>query len=369
MLPITNYRDREQRLLSPGAAFGIRSKGRMVSEPDDEIRSPFQKDRDRIIHSRAFRRLQYKTQVFMAPKGDEIRTRLTHTLEVSQLSRSIASALGLNEDLAEAIALGHDLGHAPFGHTGESILNQKLKEIDSRLGFEHALQSLRIVDVLEFREREHGEFLFGLNLTFETRNGIASHSKGLKEISKLNDIQSPQTMEGQIVRLCDRVAYVNHDLDDAIHAGIVSASDVPSSIVDCLGSYYSQRLDTMVLDIIRTSSTNTTAIVMSPPIQQAMDDLMLFLKDRVYMHSEPKREEGKARGLLSRIFDYCIENPAHIGSYLEEHPIVHETDDPAAMLKANANYCAQVTTDYIASMTDRMALKVATDIIMPRIYV
>ncbi len=369
MLPITQYRDREQRLLSQGAAFGICSKGRLTAEPDDAIRSPFQKDRDRIIHSRAFRRLQYKTQVFMAPKGDEIRTRLTHTLEVSQLSRSIASALALNEDLAEAIALGHDLGHAPFGHTGESILNQKLKEIDHRLGFEHAMQSLRTVDSLEIREREHGERLFGLNLTFETRNGIASHSKGLKELSQLGDIQSPQTLEGQIVRLCDRVAYVNHDLDDAVHAGIIRASDVPPSVVASLGSYYSQRLDTMVLDIIRTSSQDGLQIVMSPAIQRAMDDLMLFLKDRVYMHSEPKREEGKARALLAHIFDDCIENPAHMKAYLEEHPIIQETKDPVALLGQDLNQRARVTTDYISSMTDRMALQVASNLIMPKIYV
>ncbi len=368
MLPITNYRDREKRLLSTRAAFGIASRGRLVPEDDDGIRSPFQKDRDRIIHSRAFRRLQYKTQVFMAPKGDEIRTRLTHTLEVAQLSRSVSSALGLNEDLAEAIALGHDLGHAPFGHTGEAVLNKKIKEISPVLGFEHALQSLRVVDKLERREREHGEVLFGLNLTYETRNGIAAHSKGLEELSKLEDMQSPQTLEGQIVRLCDRVAYVNHDLDDAIHAGIIEASDVPEMTLDTLGTYYSQRLDTMVLDIIRSSAVEEK-IVMSPSIRDAMDNLMLFLKDRVYMHSEPKQEEGKARDLLSRIFDFCMTDIRHMESYLHEHPMTCEVNDPVSLLKNDKQATAQVVTDYIASMTDRMALQVAAGLVMPHIYV
>lgn len=368
MLPITNYRDREGRLLSRGAAFGIASKGRLVPEADDGLRSPFQKDRDRIIHSRAFRRLQYKTQVFMAPKGDEIRTRLTHTLEVAQLSRSVADALGLNEDLVEAIALGHDLGHAPFGHTGEAVLNAKLKEVDPGLGFEHALQSLRVVDSLERRERGHGDVLFGLNLTYETRNGIASHSKGLEELSKLGDMQSPQTLEGQIVRLCDRVAYVNHDLDDAIHAGIVDAGDVPENVTRTLGIFYSQRLDTMVLDIVRSSSS-ADSIVMSPPIQGAMDELMLFLKDRVYMHSEPKREEGKARDLLSRIFDHCMTNTFQMETYLREHPMTWEASDPISVLRGDTRATARVVTDYIASMTDRMALNVATELVIPRIYV
>jgi dGTPase len=368
MLPITNYRDREERLLSKGAAFGIASRGRLVPEADDDIRSPFQKDRDRIIHSRAFRRLQYKTQVFMAPKGDEIRTRLTHTLEVAQLSRSVADALGLNEDLVEAIALGHDLGHAPFGHTGEAVLDSKLKEVDATLGFEHAQQSLRVVDTLERRERGHGEVLFGLNLTYETRNGIASHSKGLEELSSLNDMLSPQTLEGQIVRLCDRVAYVNHDLDDAIHAGIVDPTDVPSPVTQTLGIFYSQRLDTMVLDIVRSSAASGT-IVMSPPIQHAMDGLMLFLKDRVYMHSEPKREEGKARDLLSRIFDFCMQDIKRMEPYLREHPLTCEAEDPVSMLSRDQREKARVVTDYIASMTDRMALEVATDLVIPHIYV
>lgn len=368
MLPITNYEDREGRLLTERAAFGISSRGRVVPEEDDGLRSPFQKDRDRIIHARAFRRLQYKTQVFIAPRGDEIRTRLTHTLEVAQLSRSVANALGLNEDLVEAIALGHDLGHAPFGHTGEAVLDRKMKQVDPRLGFEHAFQSLRIVDVLERRERGHGEVLFGLNLTYETRNGIASHSKGLEEMSKLEDMQSPQTLEGQIVRLCDRVAYVNHDLDDAIHAGIVEASDVPGAVEARLGTFYSQRLDTMVVDIIHSSS-EAGQIVMSGPIRDAMDDLMLFLKDRVYMHSEPKREEGKAQDLLERIFDFCMQDVGRIEPYLREHPTTCGSDDPVGMLRPDRAATARIVTDYIASMTDRMALRTATDLVLPRIFV
>jgi dGTPase len=304
----------------------------------------------------------------MAPKGDEIRTRLTHTLEVAQLSRSVSDALGLNEDLVEAIALGHDLGHAPFGHTGEEVLDMKLKSIDPGLGFEHALQSLRVVDTLERREREHGEVLFGLNLTYETRNGIASHSKGLEEMSKLGDMQSPQTLEGQIVRLCDRVAYVNHDLDDAIHARIIGVTDIPALTIEVLGSFYSQRLDTMVLDIIRSSSI-AGEIVMSRPIQDAMDDLMLFLKDRVYIHSEPKREEGKACDLLSRIFDFCMEDARRMEPYLQEHPMTCASDDPISILRGDLQGTARIVTDYVASMTDRMALKVATDLLMPHIYV
>ena len=368
MLPITNYRDRERRLLSSGAAFGIASRGRLIPEEDDPIRSPFQKDRDRIIHSTAFRRLQYKTQVFMAPKGDEIRTRLTHTLEVAQLSRSIADALGLNEDLAEAIALGHDLGHAPFGHIGEMILNAKIKGVDSGLCFEHALQSLRVVDKLERRERGGEEVLFGLNLTYETRNGIVSHSKGLAEMSKLEDMRSPQTMEGQIVRLCDRVAYVNHDLDDAVHAGIVDVTDIPGSVRRTLGEFYSQRLETMVVDIIHTSSCGGE-IAMSPEVRDAMDSLMLFLKDRVYLHSEPKLEEGKAGDLLARIFDFCISDVQRLGPYLREHPETYRAEDPVAMLCSDIRIAAQVVTDYVASMTDRMALHVAQGLVMPHIYI
>ncbi|MDO9100147.1 MAG: deoxyguanosinetriphosphate triphosphohydrolase [Caldisericota bacterium] len=368
MLPITNYRDREGRLLSQGAAFGIASKGRVLPEGDDGIRSPFQKDRDRIIHSSAFRRLQYKTQVFIAPRGDEIRTRLTHTLEVAQLSRSVADALGLNEDLVEAIALGHDLGHAPFGHTGEGVLDAKLRGIDATLGFDHATQSLRVVDVLEHRERGHGEVLFGLNLTFETRNGIASHSKGLEELRNLGDMNNPQTLEGQVVRLCDRVAYVNHDLDDAIQAGIVDISDVPKDVMAALGDFYSKRLETMVLDIIQSSAAAGT-ISMSSDIRSAMDALMMFLKDRVYMHSVPKREEGKARELLSRIFDFCMEDALRLEPYLREHPVSQQNRDPVSLLQTDPVYRARVVADYVASMTDRMALQVAGNLILPIIYV
>jgi dGTPase len=225
-----------------------------------------------------------------------------------------------------------------------------------------------VVDTLERRERGHGDVLFGLNLTYETRNGIASHSKGLEEMSKLEDMWSPQTLEGQIVRLCDRVAYVNHDLDDAIHAGIIDATDVPTMTIETLGSFYSQRLDTMVLDIIRSSSI-AGEIVMSQPIQEAMDGLMLFLKDRVYIHSEPKREEGKACDLLSRIFDFCMEDVRRMEPYLREHPMTCESNDPVSMFRGDLQGTARIVTDYIASMTDRMALKVATDLVMPHIYV
>jgi len=210
--------------------------------------------------------------------------------------------------------------------------------------------------------------LFGLNLTYETRNGIASHSKGLEEMSKLEDMQSPQTLEGQIVRLCDRVAYVNHDLDDAIHAGIVEAGEVPGAVEATLGTFYSQRLDTMVVDIIHSSST-AGQIVMSEQVRNAMDELMLFLKDRVYMHSEPKREEGKAQDLLERIFDFCMQDVGRIEPYLREHPMTCDSNDPVNMLRPDRTGTARIVTDYIASMTDRMALRTATDLVLPRIFV
>ncbi len=318
----------EAMTLSKYAVLSAKSRGRVREEAPHPVRTAFQRDRDRIIHSKAFRRLKDKTQVFIAPTEDHYRTRMTHTLEVSQISRTVAKALRLNEDLTEAIALGHDLGHTPFGHSGEAVLNRLVPG-----GFRHAAQSLRVVDVLE---EGHG-----LNLTAEVRDGIASHS------GHLNDFPRPATLEGQIVKICDRVAYINHDIDDAIRGGILRIDDIPKEFLDILGHRHSQRINTMVQDLIE-SSWDQPEIRMSPRILDATDRLHTFMFDRVYVGSAAKREEDKAQHLLEQLFNYYVEHPDLL-------PPEAENAKKAPWGSAEHAIYRRVS-DYVAGMTDRYAI-------------
>ena len=273
----------EKEYLSPYACLSVNSKGREREEEQCDIRPVFQRDRDRIIHSKSFRRLKDKTQVFLLPEGDHYRTRLTHTLEVSQNARTIAKALRLNEDLVEAIALGHDLGHTPFGHSGERVLNEICP-----YGFKHNEQSLRTVEVLE----KDGQ---GLNLTFEVRDGILNHqTSGM-----------PCTLEGKIVRLSDKIAYFHHDMDDALRAGILTEEDVPKDIRDVLGNTTGERLDKFIHDIV-TNSLGKDDILMSPPVAEAMVKMRNFMYDSVYKNSVAKKEEGRAKLLINNLYDYYL---------------------------------------------------------------
>ncbi len=322
---------REEEFLSSVASLSKNSKGRQYQEQSCDIRTIFQHDRDRIIHSKAFRRLKHKTQVFIAPAGDHYRTRLTHTLEVSQISRTIARALKLNEDLTEAIALGHDLGHTPFGHAGEEVLN----DLAAR-GFKHNEQSLRVVDFLEGSSSERP----GLNLSFEVRDGIRNHT-GKKK---------PQTLEGQIVKLADRVAYINHDIDDSLRAGILTQEDLPQSCLEHLGYTSSQRIDTMVRDIINFSS-GKKEIAMSSKTSQVTNRLRDFLFANVYLDSLAKKEEEKAQRLIAKLFSYYIENPAEMPLEFKERAVSEDRE--------------QAVIDYIAGMTDRYAISQGQKLLLP----
>jgi len=309
-------RELEKRSLSPLAVRSYETKGRAQPERPCRLRTPFQRDRDRIVHTKAFRRLAHKTQVFIDPEGDHYRTRLTHTLETTGISRGVARALGLNEDLTEAIGLGHDLGHPPFGHAGEGALDKALSERFG-LSFRHNEHSLRVVDVLERDGR-------GLNLTDEVRDGILNHT-GENE---------PATLEGRIVRLVDRVAYINHDIDDAIRAGAVSASDLPREEIAVLGDKGSRRIDRLVHDIVERSS-EAGDICQSKEIAEAMLSLRQFMFDRVYL-SEHTREQNELAVLVVRtLFDHLLEHPETIPGD-EGEPV-------------------ERVTDYLAGMTDRFA--------------
>lgn len=314
----------EKRNLSEFATLSANSKGRKREEKKCPIRTDFQRDKDRIIYSKAFRRLKHKTQVFISPEGDHYRTRLTHTLEVSQIARTVARALKLNEDLAEAIALGHDLGHTPFGHIGEKILDEVYSE-----GFKHNEQSLRVVDVLE-----------DLNLTWETRDGIVNHSGA----------NMASTLEGQIVKFADRIAYVNHDIDDAQRAGLIKDSDLPESCLNILGTSSSSRIDTMVTDIVNSSS-GKNIISMSDDVYKAMWDLRQFMFDRVYLASRAKQEEIKAGSIVKWLYFYFMENTLEL------------PEEFKSMLIKNGN--ERVICDYIAGMTDRYAINMFKELFIP----
>lgn len=322
----------EKEFLSPYAMLSVDTRGRLREEPPCDIRPCFQRDRDRIIHSKSFRRLKDKTQVFLTPDGDHYRTRLTHTLEVSQNARTIAKALRLNEDLVEAIALGHDLGHTPFGHAGERALDRVCP-----IGFEHAVQSVRTVEVLE----KDGQ---GLNLTHEVRDGILNHqTKGM-----------PETLEGMVVRYSDKIAYIHHDMDDAIRAGILKESDVPKEITDVIGVTTGERLDTFIHDIVETSMDKPD-IRMSDDVAAAMKALREFMFERVYKNPEAKSEEGRAEALIETLFDYYM---ANFDLLPEELKKLYESGDTRE----------QVVCDYVGAMTDRYAISKYEEIFIPKCW-
>jgi len=323
----------EKKNLSPRAQLSINSKGRKRWEKPSSLRTCFQRDRDRIIHCKAFRRLSHKTQVFLAPEGDHYRTRLTHTLEVTQISRTIARALRLNEDLTEAIALSHDLGHTPFGHIGEDAITECLRllgEKDSRLyndrptAFFHNKQSLRVVEELEYEGK-------GLNLTWEVRDGILNHTAEAL----------PATLEGQIVKIADRIAYINHDIDDALRGGILTEEELPSEPLKVLGHRHSLRINFMVNNMVE-NSRDSDIIKMSPECSQAMSDLRDFLMGNVYVNSPAKTEDEKAKEVLRALFFYYLDHPERLPS---EFRCESQSDLPIRIC------------DYIAGMTDRYALK------------
>lgn len=322
----------EAEYLSPFATKSRDSIGRARAEEPCDIRPVFQRDRDRILHSKSFRRLKDKTQVFLAPEGDHYRTRLTHTLEVSQNARTIAKALRLNEDLVEAIALGHDLGHTPFGHAGERALNRVCP-----YGYEHSQQSVRTVDVLE--KEGHG-----LNLTFEVRDGIRNHqTKG-----------NPSTLEGKIVRLSDKIAYIHHDCDDAIRAGILKEADIPQEVREVAGGTTGERLNHFIHDIV-TNSFERNEICMSPPVEAAMKRLRAFLFERVYVNPGAKSEERKAEVLVETLYEYYLH---HLDEISPELLRLMEQGEPKE----------RVVCDYIGAMTDRFAIATYEEIYIPKCW-
>ena len=334
---------RERDILAPAAAKSADTKGRLRAEDEDPIRPAFQRDRDRIIHCKAFRRLKHKTQVFFAPTGDHYRTRLTHTLEVSQIARSIAKVLRLNEELTEAIALGHDLGHTPFGHAGERIINELIPG-----GFNHYEQSLRIVDVLEHDG-------VGLNLTWEVRDGIARHSKGKSGMPVGADPEHrASTIEGQIARVADIIAYVNHDIDDAVRAGLLRDEDLPKERVTVLGKSSSERIGRMVTDVVhQTIDGGMTEIRMSDSILEATVGLRSFLFEAVYENEVATAEFKKAGGILRGLWEKVRERPAE---FLDARTIDKEGLDVAAK-------------DFLAGMTDRYAVNLYEQLFVPKPWV
>ena len=340
----------ERESLAPWGAKSAQSRGRDRAEPLDPIRTAFQRDRDRILHSKAFRRLKHKTQVFIDPEEDHFRTRLTHTLEVTQIARTIARALRLNEDLTEAIALAHDLGHPPFGHAGEEALDAAIREFVPDAAFRHDVQSLRVVDLLEYGTGE----LFpddiaysepphpGLNLTWEVRDGIARHSKGRKDLTDTST-ELAATLEGKVVRIADRVAYVNHDIDDAFRAGVLRRSDLPAAQMASLGHTHSERIATMVQDIVEYSEGRQT-VEMSPPIAAATDELKEFLFERVYWNASTGNQDlRKSQHVIRALFRHYMEQPEQMNGQTG----LRDLDVPTR---------AQKVCDFIAGMTDRYAV-------------
>jgi dGTPase len=331
---------RERETLAPQAARSAQSRGRLRPEPEDDVRPAFQRDRDRIIHCKAFRRLKHKTQVFFAPAGDHYRTRLTHTLEVSQIARTIAKVLRLHEELTEAIALGHDLGHTPFGHAGERVIDKLMPG-----GFNHYEQSLRIVDVLEREGR-------GLNLSWEVRDGIAKHSKGKSgaPVGMEKSLRA-STVEGQIMRVADLIAYVNHDIDDAVRAGLLTAGDLPEELVQTLGASSSARIGTLVKDVVRqTLDGGLSEIRMSDPVLDAVLGLRSYLFDAVYENATATAEFRKAEDILTGLWEKVRERPRE---FLDGRTIEQEGLDAAAR-------------DFVAGMTDRYAVRLFEQLYIPK---
>ena len=324
------FEEREFQTLSPHAAHSRNSRGRERYEPECDIRTVYQRDRDRILHSKAFRRLKDKTQVFLSPQGDHYRTRLTHTLEVSQTARTVARALKLNEDLVEAIALGHDLGHTPFGHAGEAALNAIHPG-----GFRHAEQSVRVVEVLE----KEGK---GLNLTWEVRDGILNHRTA----------GSPSTLEGQVVRLCDKISYIHHDMDDSIRAGLLSGDDIPITLRVVLGDTCRERLNTLIHDMVGNSS-GKDSIRQSPEMAEAMKLLRELMFANVYRSSVAKKEEVKAKRMLTELYEYYTEHPDQLSGEYQR-------------LIERGEKKEQVVCDYISGMTDQYSIHKFQEIYVPK---
>lgn len=327
--PRQYYERLEAQTLSPHATLACNTRGREIPVEPCQIRTAFIRDRDRILHCKSFRRLKHKTQVFLSPQGDHYRTRLTHTLEVSQIARTISRALRLNEDLTEAISLGHDLGHTPFGHSGEDVLNELLPG-----GFEHNEQSLRVVEKLE----NDGE---GLNLTFEVRDGILHHKKN----------GTPATLEGAVVSLADRIAYINHDIDDSIRAGVLKESDLPESCIRVLGNSHGKRINTMILDVV-AQSMGKPFVRMSEPMYEQFDALRDFMFDNVYKNPKAKSEEEKAKRVVYELFDYYLSN-SHL-----------LTGEYAKYIEVDGKMRA--VADYIAGMTDNYAVSEYMRIFVPK---
>lgn len=324
---------REHLIFSPYASFSDESRGRDRDEEPCPMRTIYQRDRDRIIHCKTFRRLKHKTQVFLAPEGDHYRTRLTHTLEVAQIARSIARALNLNEDLTEAIALGHDLGHTPFGHAGERTLNSLCP-----MGFAHYKQSIRVAEFLE----KDGQ---GLNLTWEVRDGILNHRTS----------GNPSTLEGKAVRLSDKIAYINHDIDDGIRAGILKESDIPSEYTDVLGNSTKERLNTMISDIIM-NSIGKNDLVMSEPVRKAMTELRKFMFESLYLNPTAKSEEAKADKLITELYRYYVANTDKLPDTYKR--FITEFDERPE----------QVVCDYIAGMSDQYSISKFQEIFVPKAW-
>jgi dGTPase len=326
--PRERTEDVERQILLPHAARASTTKGREREEPQDLLRTCYQRDRDRIVHSKSFRRLKHKTQVFLAPEGDHYRVRLTHTLEVGQIARTVARALRLNEDLTEAIALGHDLGHTPFGHLGEQALTPFLGR-----PFRHNEQSLRIVDHLE----QDGH---GLNLTWEVRDGIVNHTWAMPQ---------PSTLEAQIVRYADRIAYINHDVDDAVRAGVLADADLPREALEVLGRTHSDRINTLVTDIVEHSGEGPR-VTLSDEVFRALDVLRDFLFERVYLRDEARAEQDKAIGVVRTLFAHHLDHPDQV---------------PEEYHRAPGDLPTRVA-DFIAGMTDRYALRMYEQLFLPR---
>lgn len=318
----------ERLILSPAACFSARSRGRMREEEQEELRTCFQRDVDRIVHCKAFRRLKHKTQVFLRPEGDHYRTRMTHTLEVDRIACTIARGLRLNEDLTEAAALGHDLGHTPFGHAGERILNEVVPG-----GFRHNEQSLRVVDVLE----KDGD---GLNLTYEVRRGILCHTGS----------DRAETLEGQLLHYADRIAYINADIDDALRGGIIYPIDIPVYLKQTLGYTYSQRINTLTCDVI-AASEGKGEICQTPEIGSAMEELRQFMFEHVYRDPRAKGEEGKAQDVLLRLFEFYDKHPDDLP---DEFQYIREKDGTT-----------RAVADYIAGMTDSYAMSKYGELFLP----
>ncbi len=341
------FEERERRFMSPYGRLSAESRGRVIPERLRSVRTVFQLDRDRIVFSNAFRRLKYKTQVFLSPLGDQYRTRLTHTLEVAQVARTIARSLYLNEDLTEAIALGHDLGHTPFGHGGETAL----KEIFSH-EFSHSDQSLRVVDLLENKGK-------GLNLTFEVRDGIQKHSKGYGDINSDRPEQKPDTVEGQIVRWADIMAYLNHDLEDAIRSRIIREDQVPDACTRIIGRNHPERATAMMRDLIYSSHVEDDELVltMGNDLYSAMIELRQFLYEHVYRAEKVHREFVKAKKILLELYQYFMENPDRLAQELTSLDMAHclQQDEPYK----------RVVCDLISTMTDRYAMNLYTRLFFP----